>query len=377
MPKKENAKPLIPLFKVYMPASVMAPLKKTLLSGYITQGPRVEEFEGLLRKRLKTKHVLTVNSGTSALQLAVKLSGIEPGRGDEVITTALTCTATNWAILAAGGVPVWADVDQETANIDWRTIEARITPKTKAIMVVHWGGTPCDMDEINAIAQKHNLKVIEDCAHAFGATYKGKPLGTVGDFGAFSLQAIKHMTTVDGGLLIAKDEQAYKRGKLLRWYGIDREERKGSSDFRVENDIPEWGYKMHMNDVNATIGIEQLKYVNTTLKKHQANAAFYNKALKGVAGVELMPLKAGYKSAYWIYTLKVDRREDFMRAMKERGIMVSRVHERNDKHSCVAAYKRPLPQLDELSQKIICIPVGWWLTPKQRQYIVDSIKKGW
>ena len=374
--KKSYNKKVIPLFKVFMSPTVMAPLKKTLLGGYITQGPRVAEFEGLLAKRLGTPHVLTLNSGTTALFLAMQLAGVGPG--DEVITPALTCTATNWPILARGGVPVWADADPATATIDWRGIEARITKKTKAIVVVHWGGYPCDMDEIMKIARRHKLKVIEDCAHAFGASYRGKPIGTIGDFGIFSLQAIKHLTTVDGGLLITKSKADYRRGKLLRWYGIDREARnKNKADFRIENDIPEWGYKFHMNDVNATIGIEQLKFVDGILEKQRANALYFRKKLANTPGVTLLDEQPDRQSSYWLFTIKVAHRDRFMRAMHSAGIVVSQVHRRNDVHSCVSRFQRALPQLDKLSQEIICIPVGWWLTLKDRDHIIKTIKRGW
>jgi len=363
----------IPLFKVFMPESVMGPLKTTLMSGYIGQGPRVDEFEKALSTRLETPHALTVNSATSGLQLALRLSGVTAG--DEVITTAMTCTASNWAILAQGAIPVWADIDETTANIDPRMIEPLITPKTKAIMVVHWGGYPADLEEIWFVARKHGLKVIEDAAHAFGSTYRGKHIGTQSDFGVFSFQAIKHMTTVDGGLVVAREAADRARGKRLRWYGIDRDAPR--MDFRCENDISEWGWKFHMNDVAATIGLEQLKYVDGIIAKHRDNAAFYARELKDVDGVRLLDVKEDRASASWIHTIKVTARDKFMRAMRERGIMTSRVHERNDRHSAVAAYKRPLPQLDRFVEEMICIPVGWWVDEIDRQHIVESIRAGW
>lgn len=368
--EKKTLKKKIPLFKVFMPRSVQKPLLKTLFSGWIGQGPKVRKFEHLLGQNLKTNRVLALNSGTSALQLAVKLAGVNAG--DEIITTPLTAPATNWAILANGGQLVWADVDENTANIDWRTIEPLITKKTKAIMVVHWGGAPCDMDEINAVARKHKLKVIEDCSHAFGASYKGRSVGTLGDFGAFSFQSIKHLTTGDGGLLVIKDPKLFKRAKLLRWYGMNRE---SSQKNKAENNIAEWGYKFTMNDIAASIGIEQLKYADGIIKKHRDNAELYNKQLKNVPGVELLKTYNDRNSSCWLYTIKVARRADFIKKMKLRGIEVGRVVERNDKYACVAAYKSSLPGLDRLDKKIICIPAGWWLTPKDRQYIVESIKK--
>lgn len=368
----EPKKPIV-LFKVFMPETVLEPLKATLFSGFIGQGPKVDEFEKALAARLKSPHMVTVNNATSGLQLALRLAGV--GLGDEVITTPLTCTATNWPILAQGAIPVWADIDEQTANIDPKSIEPLITKKTKAIMVVHWGGYPVDLKEVWEIAKKHNLKVIEDAAHAFGATYQGAHVGTQSDFGVFSFQAIKHMTTVDGGLLVVKNEGDYKRAKLLRWYGIDRETPR--ADFRCENDVAEWGYKFHMNDVAATIGLEQLKYVDSTIAKNQANAQFYKQQLQNVKGVILLEEKPDRQSVYWLFTIKVKERDKFIAAMKERGIMVSRVHERNDKHTTVAAFKRPLPKLENFIKEMVCIPVGWWLTPEDREYVVNCIKQGW
>ena len=351
----------------------MDPLKATLFSGFIGEGPRVSEFEKALSDRLKAPYALTVNSGTSGLQLALRLAGVE--QGDEVITTPLTCAATNWPILAQGAIPVWADVDESTANIDSKTIEALITPRTKAIMVVHWGGCPVDLDDVWAIAKRHSLKVIEDAAHAFGSTYRDRHVGTQSDFGVFSFQAIKHMTTVDGGLVVVNNESDYVRGRLLRWYGIDRQSPR--TDFRCEDDIVEWGLKFHMNDVAATIGLEQLKYADHILGQHQDNAAFYDRELQNANGVTLLTHPGNRTSSFWLYTIKVRDRDNFILAMRERGIATSRVHERNDKHSVVSAYRRPLPQLDRLVQQMVCIPVGWWVTEEDRRYVVDSIRKGW
>jgi dTDP-4-amino-4,6-dideoxygalactose transaminase len=366
-------KKTIPLFKVFMSESVMEPLKKVLLSSYIGQGPQVELFEKLLTDYLNNRCVLTLNNGTSGLHLALRLAGV--GYGDEVITTPLTCTATNWPILANGASPIWADIDPATANIDYKAIEALVTKKTKAIMMVHWGGYPCEIDEINTIANRFNLKTIEDCAHAFGAKYKGKMVGNHSDFCCFSFQAIKHFTTVDGGMLTCKDEAQYRRGKLLRWYGIDRESPR--QDFRCEEDIQEWGYKFHMNDICATIGIEQLKFVDKILSSHRANARYYSSSLKNMTGITFLEEKPDRIASYWLYTMKVERREDFVRHMKECGIAVSRVHERNDKHTCVSQFKRNLPRLEDFVKTMICIPVGWWVEAEDREYVVDCIKKGW
>jgi len=191
----------------------------------------------------------------------------------------------------------------------------------------------------------------------------------------YSLQAIKHVTSVDGGLLFLPHVELQKRAKLVRWYGIDRDSNR--KDFRCEDDIKEWGFKFHMNDINATVGIENLKHAEQIIKAHQDNAKFYDENLQGVPGLTTLVRHEDRESSFWIYSMLVDRRDDFMRWMKECNIMVSQVHERNDKHTCVAEYKNPLPVLDQTIGKIISIPVGWWITKEDREYIVDCIKKGW
>jgi dTDP-4-amino-4,6-dideoxygalactose transaminase len=380
----------IVLFKVFMSEDVLQPLNDVLMSGYIGQGQKVTEFEAALGNYFGNQHLVTVNAATSALHLSAHLHkrpspdgswpGLQPG--DEVLTTALTCTATNFALLANGLKLKWVDVDPETCNMDLDDLERKISPTTKLITVVHWGGYPNDLDRLKEIQQRAQEKfgfsppIIEDCAHAFGSRYKGELLGNHGNFASFSLQAIKHFTTGDGGILILPNEEMHRRAKLLRWYGIDREQ-PGKDDFRCEEDIPEWGYKFHMNDINATIGLYNFPHVEKCLQGFKDNAAYFDEALQGIDGVTLMRRDAWADSASWLYTIKVERRQDFMRYMEAKGVMVSRVHERNDKHSCVAESAAPLPNLDKLSEEMICIPNGWWVSPEDRDYIVECIAKGW
>ncbi|MHC4455848.1 MAG: DegT/DnrJ/EryC1/StrS family aminotransferase [Planctomycetota bacterium] len=353
----------IPLFKVFMPESVIEPLCKVLLSGYIGEGPRVEEFERQLASWFANSNVLTLNSGTSALQLALRLANV--GYGDEVISTPMTCSATNEPILAMGAKIIWADIDPWTGNIDHQDVARKITPKTKAIMCVHWAGYPCDLDELNTIAAEHDIKLIQDACHAFGSTYHGKPIGSQSDFACFSFQAIKEMTTVDGGALVCKSKADCERGRLLRWYGIDRRAKR--TDLRCEADIVEFGYKFHMNDMTATIGLEQLKYIGQTIEKYRANASRYNERA-------LRPLK--YKddrsSVYWLYTVRVKNRPEFMEHMKNAGVTVSKVHVRNDTYTMFKDFRTELPGVDEFDSEQISIPVGWWLTEKDLTHIINT-----
>ena len=397
MNKPENA---IPLFKVFMAPTAKEKVGEVLDSGYIGQGPKVDEFEKQLGEYFGNKKVVTTNAGTSALHLALHLlkkpkenwreefHGVAfvehnwPGiqDGDEVLATPLTCTASNWPIVANNLKIKWVDIDPTTLNMDLEDLERKMTPKTKAIMGVHWGGYPLDLDEIRNIRGRFRKEhgwapaLIEDGAHSIGTKYKGKYLGNHNNFVMNSLQAIKHITSVDGGLLYCPHEELYERAKLLRWYGIDRNP-KGRTDFRCEADIPEWGFKFHMNDVCAAIGMENFKHMDRLVSRHKENAAYYDLRLQNVNGVTLLKREEGFESAFWIYSLLVDDRPSFYEYMKECNITVSQVHERNDKHSCMAEFQTELPNLEKTIGKVVSIPVGWWVTDEQREYIVDCIRK--
>ena len=390
----------IQLFKVFMAPTAGDEVSKVLNSGYVGQGPKVEEFEKQLKEYFNHDYVMTLNAGTSALHMALHMlkapqksqkvyhgvasvENVWPGLNpdDEVLATAMTCTASNWPILANGLKIKWVDIDPKTLNMDLDDLARKITPKTKVIMLVHWGGYPSDLDRIKEIQEKayqmYGFKpaVIEDGAHSFGSKYKGKNIGTHGNMTMYSLQAIKHITSIDGGLLLSPHKELHDRGKLMRWYGIDREGNR--KDFRCEADIAEWGFKFHMNDVCATVGMENLKHSDEIIKKHQENAKFYDDNLQGISGLTLLERKSGHESAFWIYSMLVDNRDGFYRWMKECNIVVSQVHERNDKHTCVREFSTQLPELDRTIGKIVSIPVGWWVTKEEREYIVECIKKGW
>lgn len=385
---------MIPLFKVFMSDDVHEPMKQVLSSGYIGQGSKVDELEKQLRELFGVDYLNTVNSCTSALQLAVHLiktsgrkvttsfkSSQSWDNDAEVITTPLTCTATNFAIMANQVKVRWADVDLNTGNIDLDDIERKLSPKTMTIMIVHWGGYPVDLDRLADIQRKcrslygHTPDIIEDCAHAWGSTYKSKLIGTSHhNYAAFSFQAIKHFTTGDGGMLITPNAEEHRRAKLLRWFGLDRE---SSADFRCAQNIKEFGFKYHMNDIAAVIGLANLKHTADLVKRHQENSAFLDTELASISGLTLLENKPDRKSAAWIYTMRVDRRDDFVRAMAAQKIHVSQVHARNDIHECLSEFRCSLPSMDQFDKEMICMPCGWWVSDEDRQHIVDSVKKGW
>lgn len=370
----------IPLFKVFMADSVDQPLLETLHSGFIGEGERVLEFEAALKERLQTNNVLTTNSGTSALHLAYHLALNQESPKDYqdhssecIITTPVTCTATNEPIIQNGCRIKWADVDPNTGNITVDSIKRVFNPKEDvAISVVHWGGNPCDMKKIANFAKQNNLKLIEDGAHALGMTYDNKPFGYYSDYAVHSFQAIKHITSVDGGCLICKNDADYERAKLLRWYGIDRTKTEGA-DLRCEQDIKEVGYKFHMNDVCAVIGNENLKHLDQIVAAQRANAQFYNEAFSGK--VRFAAENPNGQSSYWLYTIHANNRDELMEILKEKGIMCSKVHSRNDLHTAFMEYKTSLSGVEMFNDTHLCIPVGWWVTESDREYIAEQVIK--
>jgi len=363
----------IPLFKVLMNPKVMKPLKKTLMSGWIGQGPKVDQFEQKLSKIIGNENCLTVSSGTAGLSLSLRLAGVQPG--DDVINTPWTCNSDSETILMHGANIVWADI-QEDLNISPQSIKESITPKTKAIMITHIGGYPCDLEEIYNISKEYNIPVIEDAAHAFTSFYKDAIIGDCkfSNFCVFSFQAIKHLTSVDGGCVFTKTKKDYDRGKLLRWFGIDR-----TTDVNPRSTFPiqEWGYKYHMSDIAATIGISNLDIFQQSVLKSRDNAFFYKQTLVNVPGVNLLPEKPDRISSYWMFSILVEDRPNFIKMMESKGIEVSTVQARNDKNPYTKKFKKELPMMDKLESHIIVIPNGFWVTKEDRKYIAETIKRGW
>lgn len=365
----------ISLFKPYVNKKALRLVSKTLRSGYIGEGPRVKEFEEKIGQIVGSNFTIALNSGTSSLYLALIIAGIKPE--DEVITTAQTMLATTQAILAVGAKPVYADVCYRSGNINPSDIVRRITSKTKAILTVDWGGYPCDYGEIISLAKKNNLVVIEDAAQAFGATYKGKPIGSVCPYTCFSFQAIKHLTTGDGGGLCLPNKKDYGKALRLRWFGIDRVRRKPSILGEPIWNVTELGYKFHMNDIAASIGLGNLEDLDLILDRRRQIVKKYRRRLKNIAGITLFEKKKDRESANWLFSIHVEKREDFCRMMRSFGIEVSVVHLRIDRNKICGRERKDLPQLDKFTKTHICLPLHNFLSKRDVEYIIKRIKSGW
>ncbi|HJH47062.1 DegT/DnrJ/EryC1/StrS family aminotransferase [Bacteroides fragilis] len=362
---------MIPLVKPYIPDRkvLMPELENVLYSGYIAEGQPVYDFEKRFQTFIGNPYCLALHSGTDALHLALLLAGV--GIGDEVISTPMTAEPTNVAITMVGAKVVWGDVHPATGLLDPDSVRSQITSKTKAIIVVHYAGMVCDMTRFNQISKEFNIPVIEDAAHALGSKFDGQYVGCNSDYTIFSLQAIKHMTTVDGGFLALKSQENMDKARIKRWFGLDK------TKSRLENDIKETGYKYSMNNVNATIGLVQMHFLRSVLDKYISNGKFYDNSLQNIDGLQLIPYYDKTEPSYWLYTMKVDHRDDFVKMLESNGIMASPLHHRNDTHSLFSTSRRILPGLEDFYGKLVHIPCGWWVTEKDRLKIVDCIKNGW
>ena len=350
-----------------MSKSASKNVKKVLMPNgdgviYCGEGPLVKEFEQKFWNLVKTEtKPLMMNSCTSAINLALALCNIQPG--DEVITTAQTCLATNHPILALNGVPVWADIDPTTGLIDPKDVDKKITPKTKAIIAVDWCGRYCDYNKL----KEFNLPVIQDAAHCLFIDNDNR-----GDYICWSTQAIKFLTTCDGGFLVTP-KSVYEEARLRRWFSLDRE---SSADFRCAQNAKYVGYKFQATDVDAAIGLSNIELAVNNQKKQSSNAKFFSKNIKNEL---IIKPKFDTTTQWWLYTLLIPngKRDAFSKYLTENNIASSQVHSRNDYHDVFSPYKNGvLPGTDYFSDNQLSIPVGWWLTKDQRQYIVDIVN-GW
>lgn len=355
---------MIPLFKVKMSENSSSLVKEVLESGFIGQGQKVEEFEDLLWKELNSPvRPITVNSCTSAIDLALHLC--EVGPDDEVISTPQTCFASQVGMIHRHAIIRWADIDPLTGLMDPESVSKLITNKTKAIVAVNWAGKFCDYKKLKSFG----IPVIEDAAHTWDSFLK-EPKER-GDYICYSFQAIKFLTCSDGGLLITpKDKE--EDARLLRWYGLDRTK---NESFRCTQNIKEAGFKYHMNDVCAAIGICNIPEARESVLKHRANAKFYFENLKDCTNVTVPEYDE--TCSYWLYSILVKEgtKEEFMQYLKDNGISSSPVHHRNDRYDCTIKFAEgELKGVDKFYEKQVSIPVGWWLTQEDREHVLKVIK---
>ncbi len=362
----------------------IAAVVETLKSVWITTGPRTAEFQDAFAGYVGAKYAVGLNSCTGALTVSVAALGVGPG--DEVITTPLTFAATVLSIIYSGATPVLADIKMDTYNIDPASIEKKITGKTKAIIPVHYAGNPADMDDITAIAKQHGLKVIEDGAHAVGAEYRGRRIGTFGDMTCFSFHAIKNMTSVEGGMITTDDAGLASKAKALSFFGIDNDAySRADSDKPWQYDVSAPGFKCNMPDICAAIGLVQLGKINEFNRLRASYVDFYNEAFSGVDELIKPVLTPGSKSSHHLYViritpgaLRVDR-DRVLSALRTENIYANIHYRPIYRHSyferALNLKREDFPVCEEISESIITLPLFPKMTRRDVQDVVDALTR--
>lgn len=348
-----------------------------LRSDYLTTGPKVTEFENRVAEYVGAKYAVAVNSGTSALHIACLAAGIK--EGDEVITSPITFAASSNCVLYCGGTPVFADIDEHTYNISPTEIEKAVTEHTKAIIPVHYTGQPCDMDSIMDIARKHNLLVIEDGAHALGASYKGRKIGSIADMTCFSFHPVKSITTGEGGMVVTDSKELYKRLVLFRSHGITRDESvmtEQQGDWYYQQ--LEIGYNYRITDISCALGISQMDKLDKFIDRRRQIANRYDEAFKDIDEIKIPTQLSGCESGWHLYMFQVpaDCRKQIFDSLRKSGIGVN-VH-------YIPVYKHPYYQRngyggvcckngEEFYSRAISLPIYPLLTDEQQNYVIEQV----
>ena len=370
-PLMKNNKGSVPLFYPHIPKNSAKSLQKVLKGRWIGQGPLVDKFENVFSKKFtKNLPCVAVGSGTDALHLAYLLAGIK--KDDEVICPVFTCTATNIPLLYIGAKIKFADIDPKTFNISIDHVKKLVSKKTKAIVFVNYGGLPCDLTELNKIAKKYKIKLIQDAAQSLGNFYKNKPITQYSDFTIFSFQAIKHISSGDGGLLCFKDKKILKKAYRMRWFGIDRLKKQGGT---WENDIKEIGYKYQMTDLGAAILLDALKEFSKIKKHRKKIFSIYEKNLKNNKKVKVVNSVGKFTHSNWLFTILVDKKDLLQKKLRQSNIETNQVHFRNDRYSIFKKFvkNKKFPNMDSVEKKYLVLPVHTKMSFSDANYVVKKV----
>jgi perosamine synthetase len=365
----------IPLFLPTIHQEAIEAVSQVLNSGWLGLGPKTQAFEKAFAEHVGSPYCVGLNSCTSALHLGLRLLSLPPG--SEVITTPLTFVSTNHVILYERCKPVFADIQPDTGNLDVESVSKRITDRTRAIMLVHYGGYPCDLTEFYALSGDLGIPIIEDCAHACGATYRNKRIGNHGEIHAFSFHAVKNLTTGDGGALTVRSKEYDSRLRRLRWLGIDSDtfQRTDEKRYKWEYQVSEVGYNYYMNDIKAAIGLVQLDHLDDDNARRAAIADHYRRRLSDVAGIKLLKYKQDRTSSNCMFFILAEDRDKLVDKLQTHGVEAGVHYRRNDQHPMYQ--EQDLPNTEYFWKRVISLPMHIQLTGEQVEYITDVIRKGW
>ncbi len=364
---------MIPLFKVAMSTTAHSAVAEVLASGMVGEGPQVARFQKALSKLFEHGCVIPLSSCTASLALALRMAGVGPG--DEVISSPFTMVATSAMIKQAGGTIRWCDIEPATLCADTRSIrEMARAGATKAIVITCVGGlVPQGLEQLAEL----DIPVILDCAHALTTTYRDKHISHWGDYCCFSFQSIKPLTTGDGGALTLRDSAALERAERLKWYGMSRRVPESVSrlQHQMAADIAEWGYKYHLNDIAAAIGLSNIDLALENIQTTGTVSRGYLKALKGLDAINPVTPAPQCSPDWWLFGMLASERDHLIDHLAENGIESSPMWARNDRYTAFQEpNSRPLPNLDRVVSEVIFVPNGWWLSDDDQQRIVSALK---
>ena len=365
--------PPIPIFRPWYDETEERAVTEVLRSGWIGLGPKTAEFEKRFASYIEAPYAVAVNSATAALHLALQVINLS---GGEVITTSMTFVSSNHAILYNGAVPVFADIEPDTLNIDVHSIERNLSGQTRAILVVHYGGHACDMDPILGLAKERNIPVIEDTAHACGGTYKGRKLGSIGAIGCFSFHAVKNLATGDGGMIAIHDSEFDKKLRRLRWCGIDKDTWNRSEvdqKYSWYYTVQELGFKYHMNDITAAIGLVQLGKLERANARRRQIVNYYNERFANLEWLERPVEKEYTRSALHNYVIKLDRRDELIGHLQARGISAGVHYFPNHLYNMYRKFKANVPVTERVWRRLVTLPLYPGMKDEDVERVVDAI----
>ncbi len=359
-------------------------VSQSMRSGWVGTGPKVKRFEEMFKTFKNCRHAMAVSSCTAALHLSLLVSGIEPGH--EVITTPLTFAATANCIVHAGAKPVFADVELKTMNIDPTEVEKKINGKTKAVLPVHFAGRPCEMDRLMELAHRFHLRVIEDAAHAIESLYKGKPVGTFGDLGCFSFYVTKNITTVEGGMVVTDQEELASQVKSLALHGLTQNAWQRFSDEGFKHyQVVCAGFKYNMTDIQASIGIHQLKKMEAQAQRRKEIWEVYQQSFRDLPLILPFPTPPDQRHAYHLYTplLELERvrcsRDEFLQALHKEnigaGIHYVALHLHPFYQKTFGTREGEFPNAEFISHRTFSLPFSAKLTDEDVEDVVQAVKK--
>lgn len=367
----------IPLFKIYWDEEDIKMVNEAIRRGmFWAIGPNVEKFEAMLSKYNGTKYALVFNSGTSALHAVLLAYGI--GKGDEVIVPSFTFIATANAPLFVGAKPVFADIEKKAYGLDPADVKRKITKKTKAIIPIHYGGSPCMINELKALAERHNLLMIEDAAESLGAAVNGKRVGTFGDCSILSFCSNKVITTGEGGAVLTDSAELYEKLKLVRSHG-----RAETSNYFSSNEYMDYvalGYNFRMSDITAALGIAQLKKLDKIIGMRRKIAGKLSARLSRISGLEILHSPEGFFHVYQMYTIRLkegqEKRDALLTHLGKNGIMAKvyfpPVHFTHF-YRKELGYNCKLPVTEKMSREVLTLPMYPSLTEEEIDYIADKV----